>query len=315
MLWILAALCRSLVADCVPANGLVAWWPADANGNDIVSTNNGILKGGANASAPGIVGSAYSFDGTNGYVEIPDSSVLRQTNFTIEAWARFDSLDSPASGNSPAGQQYLVFREGVHLEYFAGFAFTKVRVPKGDVFAFEVDSSDGQAVRLLSQTLVVTGAWYHVAGVRGTNYLQLYVNGQLESQAHVNFPQSYGDYPLYLGTTAQPSWDHKFSGMLDEVALYDRALTSNQIAALYASPAGGKCKPLILSQPESQTLSAGANASFAITAWFRARWITNGRSTALILPMGLGSAVRPARTWWLIMSCGALVTRLFTRLW
>ena len=75
VLLILAALCRSLVADCVPAEGLVAGGPVIAM-SDIVGTNQGTLQGGATASAGGVVGSAFSFDGTNGYAQIPDSAVF-----------------------------------------------------------------------------------------------------------------------------------------------------------------------------------------------------------------------------------------------
>jgi len=57
---------------CDPApSGLVSWWPAAGNAKDIAGTNNGTLKGGAIATAPGMVGNAFHFDGTNGYVQIP----------------------------------------------------------------------------------------------------------------------------------------------------------------------------------------------------------------------------------------------------
>ena len=62
---------------CPPPAGLVGWWPGDGNANDIVGTNNGMLQGGATATAAGVVGQAFSFDGTNGYVQIPDSPALR----------------------------------------------------------------------------------------------------------------------------------------------------------------------------------------------------------------------------------------------
>src|SRR5436190_22648887 len=72
-------------AACSPAgSGIVGWWPAEGSGADIAGTNNGSLQGGASASATGLVGTAFSFDGTNGYVQIPNSAVLRPTNFTIE---------------------------------------------------------------------------------------------------------------------------------------------------------------------------------------------------------------------------------------
>jgi internalin A len=270
-LWSLACACHVWGGDCFSAPpGLVSWWPGDGNANELVGTNSGILQGGATASAAGLVGSAFGFDGMNAYIQIPDSPALRPTNLTIEAWVLFDSLDSPASGNSPVGQQYLVFKESSYPYYFAGFALTKTRVGSGDVFAFEVDLDDsttnGQPVVLTSTSLIVTGAWYHVAGVRGSNFLQLYVNGQLESQTKVRLPQSYGDYPLYLGTTAQPTWDHKLAGRLDEISLYNRALSSGEITNIYAARAAGKCKLRIVAQPENQTVVGGTSATVAVTA-------------------------------------------------
>src|SRR5271156_411106 len=72
---------------CYPApTGITDWWPGDGGANDIVGANNGILEGGASATAAGIVGPCFSFDGTNGYVMIPDSPNFHPTNFTIEAW-------------------------------------------------------------------------------------------------------------------------------------------------------------------------------------------------------------------------------------
>ena len=86
----LAMLAVSVPGSCAPppAN-LVGWWPGEGNANDIASTNNGLLQGGVTANAAGNVGQAFSFDGTNNYVQIPNSAALRPTNLTIEAWVRF----------------------------------------------------------------------------------------------------------------------------------------------------------------------------------------------------------------------------------
>ena len=78
-----------------------------------------------------------------------------------------------------------------------------------------------------------------MAGVRGPTVAQLYVNGELENQANVTFAQNYGNYPLYFGTSGETYWDHKLNGLLDEVALYNRALSSDEIAAIYAAGAAG----------------------------------------------------------------------------
>jgi RHS repeat-associated protein len=253
-----------------PASGIISWWPGDGNANDIVSTNNGVLEGGATANAVGVVGSAFSFDGTNGYVEILDAPSLDPTNLTIEAWVQFASLNSWVSG-APEGQQYIVFKQNSQTSYFEGYNLVKLRTTGGDVLSFIVSSSAGQVALLQSTTLVTTGVWYHVAGVRGSNFTQLYVNGQLESQTNVSFPQDYGTLPLYFGTSGQPSyWDGKLAGMLDEVSLYNRALSSAEIQAIYNAGSQGKCLPpltvSLITPADGATVLLPANPALAACA-------------------------------------------------
>jgi hypothetical protein len=275
----------SSAADCTrPPTGLVGWWTADGNARDWSGTNHGTLKGGAVATAAGTVGSAFSFDGTNGYVQIPDSAALRPTNFTIEGWVQFTSLNSGGLGASPAGQQYIVFKQNTRSSWFEGFYLGKERRSNGDIFAFAVSSAQGVSAEVDSTTPLATGTWYHVAAVRGTNLLQLYVNGQLVGQTRVTFAQNYGTLPLYFGTSGQSYWDHKLRGLLDEVTLYNRALSSSEIAAIYASGSAGKCKsagaPVVSTQPQSQTVATGGLALFSVSASgttpFSYQWWFNG---------------------------------------
>src|SRR5262245_56890016 len=127
-------------AGCLPlATNVVGWWPGDGSATDIVGTNNGILQGGATASASGFIGSAFSFDGTNSYVQFPDSPVFHQpnlANLTIEAWVRFSGLDSQGAGGSPPGDQYIVFKQNSLSGNFEGFDLSKTRFGSNDVFRF-----------------------------------------------------------------------------------------------------------------------------------------------------------------------------------
>jgi lysophospholipase L1-like esterase len=107
--------------------------------------------------------------------------------------------------------------------------------------------------------------WYHVAGVRSSNFLQLYVNGQLEAQTNVNFAQDYGSLPLYFGTSGQSYNDGRFAGFLDEVTLYNRALSASEIVAVYRAADVGLCKaPVFVTQPIGGTGYWGG--SFALSA-------------------------------------------------
>src|SRR6266446_6111168 len=62
---------RAPAAACFPPPaGIVGWWPGDGDANDVVGTNNGTLQGGATANTPSLAGTAFSFDGTNAYVQV-----------------------------------------------------------------------------------------------------------------------------------------------------------------------------------------------------------------------------------------------------
>ena len=184
--------------------------------------------------------------------------------------------------------RYIVFKQNTRSGDFEGFDLSKTRVAGGDVFRFLVTSATAQTAQLDSATLLTTGVWYHVAAVRGSNFTQLYVNGQLERQTNVAFAQDYGTLPLYFGTSGQAYWDHKLKGALDEVSLYNRALSSNEVAAIYAVGAAGKCKVVsgvtITVQPQSQTVATGSNVLFTVTAGGTAplsyQWRFNGAAIA-----------------------------------
>jgi Concanavalin A-like lectin/glucanases superfamily len=237
--------------NCAPAPaGVIGWWAGDGNANTLIGTNNGALQGTATATSPGINASCFTFDGTNSFIAISNSVLLQPTNLTIEAWIRFSGLDS--SGSSAPGDQYIVFKQNSRSGDFEGFDLGKGRTGGVDYFRFIVTSSSGVSAEIHSATLISTGVWYHVAAVRGSNFTQIYINGQLERQTNVSFAQDYGNLPVYFGTTGQNFWDHRFKGNLDEVTIYNRALSSNEIAAIYSAGNTGKCKqPDFSLQPQA----------------------------------------------------------------
>jgi hypothetical protein len=271
-------------ADCLTApTNMVGWWPGDGNANDITTNNNnGTLLGGATATNTGIVAQCFRFDGANGYVKITNSSVLEPSTLTVECWVKFASLDN-TSQTANAGHQYIVFKQntvfGIYQNFGIAYGLGKDRYPNvpvpttGDGFYFNVMDSKGKYPEVDATNVIATNVWYHLAGVRGPNYIQLYVNGQFQGQVAAPNAQYYnGHWPLYFGTTGQSYWDGKLNGMLDEVSLYNRALSSNEIAAIYNAGAGGKCKgmsnggnpPVITNQPVGVGVIVSNNATFSV---------------------------------------------------
>jgi hypothetical protein len=234
----------------------VSWWQAEGNANDGVSTNNGTLVGDVTFAA-GKVGEAFSFNGTNGYVQVGGSYPLTGAR-TVEAWV------FPGT-NTGYGLPIIVSGPNAGDDFF-GIAGTTGTCNVGQYNLY----LDHAGTTCYNSGIAVTpNTWNHVAMVYNGNTVQFYVNGV--PGASVTGPMyNYDINTSTIGgcinsTTTTKSF---FTGLIDELAVYSRALSSNEIAAIYNASYAGKCPlpPAILTQPANQTVSAGNNATFTAAA-------------------------------------------------
>ncbi len=229
---------------CTPTpSGLVGWWHGNGTAQDAVAGNDGQLAGNA-TFAPGIVGPGFLLDGFGDYVEIPDAAALKPAHLSVEAWVRFDSLDTPIVSQFGApGLQYIVFKKNTRLFNFEGYALRKQRENGVDRLAFsvaDVNGLGGTSVAL-GAAAVSVGQFYHVVGTYDGTTVSLYVDGILEGQSSVTLTVDYGTRPVFLGTSGETVFDGKLHGIVDEASIYNRALDGSEIAALYAAGSAGKC--------------------------------------------------------------------------
>ena len=226
--------------SCVPPPAdLVSWWPGDGDAQDIVGNNDGALVNGATYAA-GMVDQAFSFDGIDDYVSIPDDDSLNPTEaLTLDAWiyplsylGTFDPVIKKAGAGT--GQQ-----NGYLLE----FSWT------ADEIQFMV-YLDTYGWVTSEREKIPLNTWTHVAGVFDGNYLRLYVNGD-EVGDGTNYPDSTivpSGNELNLAHDPSNSW-RWYHGLIDEVEIFDRALNAEEIMAIYQAGSAGKCK--------SETLTVG----------------------------------------------------------
>jgi hypothetical protein len=239
----------------VPA-GLVSWWPADGNADDIAGGNNGTLENGA-TFGPGEVGEAFSFNGVNQYVQIPDSPSLRPSNVTLECW--FNASTIVSNGNlisKPVGPGYYD-----SWDMWIGYGY----------LTGVVGSSTDLAPYLTYAFTPVPGIWYHAAYTYNsdTENQTLYLNGAVVATGDATLQIGYDSHPVLIGSEFDyGSLDLPFNGRIDEVSIYNRALTSTEIAAIYDAGSAGKCglPPTILAQPHSQSVAADSTATFSVAA-------------------------------------------------
>ncbi len=167
----------------------------------------------------GKYGSAIYLDGNDDYVEIPDSPELQLAEeFTIEAWVRPESLETQAVAISKEAGNFYSY------QLFVG-SREETGIPEGflayEPFAWEdVEAEDP----------LVAKTWSHLALTYDGANLRLYVNGELvDTESSPPAQASVG--PLLFGGNDDEEF---FRGRLDEVRVYDRALSEGEIADILA---------------------------------------------------------------------------------
>ncbi|EEF59906.1 beta strand repeat-containing protein [Pedosphaera parvula] len=254
-------------AVCVPAPaGLVSWWPGEANARDLTDTNNGTLDGSLDF-APGKVGQAFVFNGTDADVKIPASADLNVgagDGFSIDAWINPSDVTT---------QRPLVeWNSGSYGAHFwISVPVSSTGAGPGCLYA-NLSDTDGLDHTITSPAgTILPSTFQHVALTydKTSGMAVLYVNGNIVAQQNLGTftPSTTGD--LWLGL--RPAGDAagtRFLGRMDEVDLFNRALSATEIQSMYNASFAGKCRtsPLVVTQPASQTVTAGDNATFTVEA-------------------------------------------------
>jgi hypothetical protein len=183
--------------------------------------NDGTIRG-ATRTATGRFGAALSFDGTDDWVTVPDASSLdiSRTGFTIAAWV---------NPQTTSGWRTVALKErGGGLGYALYGTSTSAR-PSAHAY-----TSTDQVTR--APGAVPVGQWTHLTATWDLVTLRLYVNGTLVSQRPVAGTLAVADGALRIGGNGV--WGEFFRGRIDELRVYNRALSSSDVAAIRDLPVG-----------------------------------------------------------------------------
>ncbi len=200
--------------------GLAALWSGEGNTRDSVSGQAATPVGGVNY-APGKVGQAFSLNGSDAYVSAPDSPALNPTSaITVMGWIKRQSVVGPydpiinKGGDANAGYSLEFLNNNVMFWIFKnGWQSSPNSGPDGEV---------------------QLGRWYHVAGVYDGTNIRCYLNGQqLGTTPLPPGPFSASSIPLGIGYSHNLA--RYFNGLIDEPAIYNRALSAEEILAIYTA--------------------------------------------------------------------------------
>lgn len=234
----------------LPPGGAISWWTGDSGADDFYNNNDGSLVSGATTSA-GQVGQAFEFNGTGAVLGVPHSPSLSfgpGARMSVEMWVY---------RTSAAAQGHLLGKRASGCGNY-NYQLSYDESGQNGGLRFGGDSGSGFSGVAVTETLPLND-WVHVAGTYdGTTY-RLYVNGNLVGSA----PGSLGAVNTDVLKIGGSGGCNYFGGMLDEIAIYNRALSDDEVREIYAGGTNGKCTtPMKLETyalfggPGSQTATA-----------------------------------------------------------
>ena len=236
-----------------PPSGLVSWWSGDRTTDDMQGINPGELVGGASYKR-GMVGPGFVFDGLNDYVQVGDTPTLKMTTaMTLECWI-FPTIS----------QSQLI---GIIANREGEYEFARNPGPDGDIW-WAFANIDPGWVGISTGFVAPLASWTHIAITYDNGLITSYGNGVQVHQYQGSGP--IGDVAptlndFRIGNRQDFSWP--FAGIIDEFKIYNRALSSSEVAAIYAAGSKGNCKPKLLVasiDPSYQVRSRGFLISTSI---------------------------------------------------
>jgi hypothetical protein len=206
--------------------GLVGYWRlGESSGTvacDYTGHDNGAYQGGVTLGLPGAIGqdtdTAIGLDGSTGQVSVPASPTLNVGDaFTIEAWVKrgnSKTYSNQTIASKQDGSWVLMFNESDRL--------TLRRSTVGNLASATVATTD-------------TSAWHYVAATKNGSSVHLYIDGTDVTGAVTNQTMANNNLPLAIGQSTGTAY---LKGAVDEVALYNTALTPTQITQHYTTGTG-----------------------------------------------------------------------------
>jgi len=201
--------------------GLVGWWKFDENTGTSAYDSSGNGNTGTLTNGPtwttGKINSALSFDGFDDYVTIGNASVFNNfADMTISVWIYLNgwgTWDPSVICRKDWIYELHVMRDNKCLEFLTG------------------DNWGGGALRTANNSLTL-GAWHHVVAVKDTATAKkyLYINGSLSASGGSGYaPTGSNTAPVEI---SGPS-GRAFDGKIDDVRVYNRVLSADDVTALY----------------------------------------------------------------------------------
>lgn len=206
-------------------NRLVAYYRFEDNGNDSSIMKNNATPINANGGIKyidGIAGKAAKFNGAS-YFEVKDSDSLDLDNFTISLWVNEDKTEE----RNPLVTKYGDSNNRKDPSYSLFDNYTQ----SGTTMYLGLFDEDDTYDEFSIEKPITIGKWYHYTATYDGKTVKIYINGTLVKTIQFDETMSHSSGPLWLGAFTDGSF---FKGVMDELRIYNYALTPAEVKKLYS---------------------------------------------------------------------------------
>lgn len=258
------------VPNYVPINGLVGYWPFTGNATDqSPNLNNGSVSGASlTTDRFGSLNSAYNFNGTTNYISVPSNSTLSGFNdITISVWANISQFTGI---QGLVAKWFFSLNCGNNTDSYAGSLVNNTLI---------LTTNYDNAVGFTSPQTFSAGdlnVWKHLVFVSNSAQgISLYINGVLTGTGSFPGTMCNSTNTLFFGTTT--ATQRFFKGKLDDIGIWNRALTNCEILKLYNSAMiNPTSSSNIICSGNSATLTAGGGSTNYL-------WSTSATSSSIVV--------------------------------
>ena len=245
------------VPNYVPNNGLIGWWPFSGNANDESGTGNNGTTNDATLTTDrfGRANKAYSFNGNSSYIEVLHNSSQNLSNaVSFSLWINPpDYTTNINQTRIPLSKMRTSNTYGIGFETVDGIGSCC-----GPQF-FANNNTGLGGLNYEDTVALLTSSWTHLVGTYDGSTLKLYKNSILLGSANGILNLSSIIQNLYFGKEGSNTPSNYFKGLIDDIGFWNRALTQQEITALYNS-----CQLSVSTQPASQTINKNNNVQFVV---------------------------------------------------
>jgi hypothetical protein len=250
------------VPSYVPTDGLVAYYPFNGNANDESGNgNNGTVFGSTELTNDRFdqVNSSYDFDleekswgERNNEIYVPYSSQFNSNNLTVSAWVYPRSYFNPANPNDKNSRIITRAQYGYSSPngQVWGLDFNDNRT-RGFILAQGSNAAQGLAENrgiVTNNSPLTLNSWHHIIMTFDGENLKLYINNQLVANTSTTVVMNnVGTSGVSVGVSNQANgWWYDADAKIDDIGIWDRALSQQEVSNIYTSNSSNECSTLII---------------------------------------------------------------------